>query len=596
MRKLLSTAIMDLKKIKGNNFESKHCNDNLKSLIIKNIHKFENDEILKIIEKYNEKNYKDTKILKCSYDVFKNNVHRYSFDQINKIIRLYNISEIYDIHFNTSVFNYIIKRLDAIPPYVVVNVFHNLIRSGLRDYNNINLIKEYFIKNIDKFNNLDLTIILSSFTILQEELLKKIPNVNNKDVSFNIYDTKKDHSLCSEALYDYMDIFKIILNKIQKDKNIHENLSVVNSVLILNMLSRINFCNYEIFKFFTKNYYKNLNDKDLEPHHFTLLLNSFAKCNIHINIMKYILKYMNNKNFINNLSYVNITNAVHYMAKFNYRNATFLNHLKDKVIEIIDIIPQREFSNIMWSLAKLHIKDDYFYYIAFQKIKQIIDVMDMMSVAQILDAMRRRKNVSNGQDIGATIKEKKNLENDISCPLRDIKDTTLNGQNIDYKNNIEHNKYHNNEEKVKEKEIITTQTTTQNKDLNNNIQLTYKTPENNIISIEKNINTYNIISDDLEKNILHLLVNKYIKHIQHCSLHVLTQVPFCCLQLNYINSDIYYKSLEILRKKRNDMTTLNLIYAKYFLRIFIEKQEAHFQKLPRSLKQFAKEILNSDNN
>lgn len=160
---------------------------------------------------------------------------------------------------------------------------------------------------------------------------------------------------------------------------------------------------------------------------------------------------MNNKNFINNLSYVNITNAVHYMAKFNYRNATFLNHLKDKVIEIIDIIPQREFSNIMWSLAKLHIKDDYFYYIAFQKIKQIIDVMDMMSVAQILDAMRRRKNVSNGQDIGATIKEKKNLENDISCPLRDIKDTTLNGQNIDYKNNIEHNKYHNNEEKVKEK-------------------------------------------------------------------------------------------------------------------------------------------------
>lgn len=44
------------------------------------------------------------------------------------------------------------------------------------------------------------------------------------------------------------------------------------------------------------------------------------------------------------------------------------------------------------------------------------------------------------------------------------------------------------------------------------------------------------------------------------------------------------------------MTTLNLIYAKYFLRIFIEKQEAHFQKLPRSLKQFAKEILNSDNN
>lgn len=114
------------------------------------------------------------------------------------------------------------------------------------------MIKEYFIKNIDKFNNLDLTIILSSFTILQEELLKKIPNVNNKDVSFNIYDTKKDHSLCSEALYDYMDIFKIILNKIQKDKNIHENLSVVNSVLILNMLSRINFCNYEIFKFFTK--------------------------------------------------------------------------------------------------------------------------------------------------------------------------------------------------------------------------------------------------------------------------------------------------------------------------------------------------------
>ncbi|KOB59950.1 hypothetical protein PFHG_01711 [Plasmodium falciparum HB3] len=519
MRKLLSTAIMDLKKIKGNNFESKHCNDNLKSLIIKNIHKFENDEILKIIEKYNEKNYMDTKILKCSYDVFKNNVHRYSFDQINKIIRLYNISEIYDIHFNTSVFNYIIKRLDAIPPYVVVNVFHS--------------------KNND---------------INKEELLKKIPNVNNKDVSFNIYDTKKDHSLCSEALYDYMDIFKIILNKIQKDKNIHENLSVVNSVLILNMLSRINFCNYEIFKFFTKNYYKNLNDKDLEPHHFTLLLNSFAKCNIHINIMKYILKYMNNKNFINNLSYVNITNAVHYMAKFNYRNATFLNHLKDKVIEIIDIIPQREFSNIMWSLAKLHIKDDYFYYIAFQKIKQIIDVMDMMSVAQILDAMRRRKNVSNGQDIGATIKEKKNLENDISCPLRDIKDTTLNGQNIDYKNNIEHNKYHNNEEKVKEKEIITTQTTTQNKDLNNNIQSTYKTPENNIISIEKNINTYNIISDDLEKNILHLLVNKYIKHIQHCSLHVLTQVPFCCLQLNYINSDIYYKSLEILRKKRNDMT------------------------------------------
>ncbi|CRG94627.1 conserved Plasmodium protein, unknown function [Plasmodium gallinaceum] len=617
MRKLLNTAIMDLK-VKRNSLESKIFKDNLKSLIIKNIDKFENEEVLKIIEKYNEKNYKDDNILKCSYDAFKNNIHRYSFDQINKILRLYNISQIKDIQFNISVFNYIIKRLDAITPSIIVNIFHNLVKSGLRDYKSINIIKDHFIKNIDKFNNLDLTIILSSFTILQEELLKKSTNSYTNENSNNI--------ICKDSLNssDNNDIFTLILNKIKNDEYIHNNLSVVNSVLILNMLSRVNICNYEIFKFFTKKYFKNLKEKDLEPHHFTLLLNSFAKCNIHINIMKYIIKYMNNDNFINHLSYVNITNAVHYMAKFNYKNKHFLMNLKNKVIEIIDDIPQREFSNIIWSLSKLKISDNYFYLVSFKKIKKIIDSLDMMSIAQILDAMRRRKNLVNKTDQNCNLKEN-NLKNDINNKSTDqFKkstkiDNNLNNNNLENvvsteneynkeigdinNNNLENavsteNEYNkeisdkNNYYKEKNSEEIEEEIYEKN---DNKDELSQNGLKQKIDELKENkIDIYNI-SEEYEKDITDLLVKKYLEHIETCSLHVLTQVPFCCLQLNYTNYDVYYKSLETLKKKRNYISTLNLIYAKYFVRLFIEKQENNFQKLPRSLKCFAKDIMNCDN-
>ncbi|CRH01494.1 conserved Plasmodium protein, unknown function [Plasmodium relictum] len=596
MRKLLNTAIMDLKKTKKNNVESKIFKENLKSLIIKNIDKFENEEILKIIEKYNEKNYKDDKILKCSYDVFKNNIHRYSFDQINKIMKLYYISQIKDIQFNISIFNYIIKRLDAIAPSATVNIFHNLVRSGLRDYKNINIIKDHFIKNIDKFNTLDLTIILNSFTILQEELLKK---------SANLFTNENANSVISkDSLYssDNNSIFTLILNKIKNDKYIHNNLSVVNSVLILNMISRVNICNYEIFKFFTKKYYKNLKEKDLEPHHFTLLLNSFAKCNIHINIMKYILKYMNNDNFISHLSYVNITNALHYMAKFNYSNKYFLNNLKNRVIEIIDDIPQREFSNIMWSLSKLKVNDNYFYLVSFKKIKNIIHLLDMMSIAQILDSMRRRKNFANKMDKNSNSEEKSFKDDTLSKLSNHSKGLTKMDKEInnkiltnnvsttsEYHKKIDNKNSYEKKEKYEEKEEGIYENNNTKKELSEN-EIEQKIER----IIEKKIDTCNI-SEEYEKNITDLLIKKYLENIESCSLHVLTQVPFCCLQLNYTGNDVYYKSLEVIKKKRNYMSTLNLIYAKYFIRIFIEKQESNFQKLPRPLKYFAKDIMNSDN-
>lgn len=132
MKKLLKNAIIDIKKIKydGDKKLSNAIQENIKSLIIKNAHKFENEEILKIIEKYNKNNCKDDQILKCSYDVFKNNVHRYSFDQINRILRLYNKSQINDNNFNTSIFNYIVKRLNAIPLSITVNVFNSKKQKG----------------------------------------------------------------------------------------------------------------------------------------------------------------------------------------------------------------------------------------------------------------------------------------------------------------------------------------------------------------------------------------------------------------------------------------------------------------------------------
>ncbi|SBS88912.1 conserved Plasmodium protein, unknown function [Plasmodium malariae] len=593
MRKLLKTAIVDIEKIKRNSCAKSEnvFKENLRSLIIKNIDKFENEEILKIIEKYNENCYKDHTILKCSYDVFKKNIHRYSFDQINKIMKLYHGSQTYDKQFNTSIFSYIIRRLNAMPAFVSVNVFHNLIRCGLRDYNNIDIIKDHFKKNIDTYNTLDLTIILSSFALLQEEFLlvstKSFDKENSDEVILK-------NSLSPRA--DYSDILIVILNKIRNDEIIHNNLSVINSILILNMISRTNISNYEIFKFFTKRYYKKLKEKDVEPHHLTLLLNSFAKCNININILKYIIKYMNNDNFINQLSYVNITNALHYMAKFNYKNKDFLNRLKKKVIELIDTIPQREFSNIMWSLAKLKINDHSFYFICLQKIKSIIHLMDMMSIAQVLDALRRGTHVSNEELF------QNNLLQQDRCKNGTIKLNEYSGNgtklisNMIKKVTLEQGHAFSTSDK---EEKVSSKCSTPLKDQHHAgieellhhdpIKInTDKVSERNIDNALKNY-------ENVERDIIHLLIQKYLANIEKCSLHVLTQVPFCCLQLNCTNYSIYHKSLEVLKRKKKYMSTLNLIYARYFIRILIEKQENNFQKLPRSVKQFAKEIMNSDN-
>ncbi|CDU19730.1 hypothetical protein YYC_05726 [Plasmodium yoelii 17X] len=582
MKRLLKNAIIDIKKIKydGDKKLSNAIQENIKPLIIKNAHKFENEEILKIIEKYNQNNCKDDQILKCSYDVFKNNVHRYSFDQINRILRLYNKSQINDNNFNTSIFNYIVKRLNAIPLPITVNMFNNLIRCQLRDYKNIDIIKDYFVKNIDNYNALDLTIILSSFTMLQEEIIMKSTNLFD--------DEKKDGTKLKNPNLisrNYNEIILLILNKIKNDENIHNNLSVINSILILNMISKLNINDYELFKMFTKKYYKKLKEQDVEPHHLTLLLNTFAKCNININILKYIIKYMNNDNFVNQLSYVNIANAVHYMAKFNYnKNTDFLNRLKNKIIQIIDTIPQREFSNIMWSLSKLKVKDDRFYFFALEKTKKIVHLMDMMSIAQVLDALRRRKHFSSD-----------------SAPLQNTMSKHSNDNTIQKISNI-----HNNSTKL--------ETNLQNQELNHvrENEDIFEEKENNSdekkeISSHKTEQTKNEltkgssydscnISEEFEKEVIDLLIKKYLENIGRCSLHVLTQVPFCSLQLNCTNYDVYHKSLDVLKKNRAKMTTINLIYARYFIRILIEKQENNFQKLPRSLKQFAKEIMNSDNN
>ncbi|CAA9989718.1 conserved Plasmodium protein, unknown function [Plasmodium knowlesi strain H] len=590
MRKLLKTAIADVNKITCDDAakSSIPSKEKLKSLIIKNIDKFENEEILKIIEKYNGNNGNDRKILRSSYDVFKNNIHRYSFDQINRILRLYTTSQMYDNQFNVSILGYLIKRLNAMPANVVVNVFHNLVKAGLRDHRSIEPIKDHIEKNLDAYNTLDLTIILSSFTMLQEDI---IMNIANGGVKESLH-TPKVKNQSPECAFNYNEIIAFILNKIKNDEDIHNNLSVINSILILNMISRLNVNNYEIFKFFTKKYYKNLKERDVEPHHLTLLLNSFAKCNININILKYIIKYMNKDNFINQLSYVNITNAVHYMAKFNYKNTLFLNRLKDKVIEIVDTIPQREFSNIMWSLSKLKVKDDNFYFISLQKVKEIIPSMDMMSIAQVLDALRRR-NLSSEVSFLDKLLDPQRVKND-TCDLPNK------SQESNKHNGAVTDKSVESEDKRKGTQTADSAEEEVNSESSPLGQDNHASASNTLIQRTDEFSTRKVnnvchVPNELEKNVIDLLIQKYLENIERCSLHVLTQVPFCCLQLNCTNYEIYYKSLEVLRRKKKYMSTLNLIYARYFIRILIEKQEDNFQKLPRSVKQFAREIMNSDN-
>ncbi|KJP87737.1 hypothetical protein AK88_02632 [Plasmodium fragile] len=585
MRKLLKVAIADVNKIACDDVTKSSIpfKGKLKSLIIKNIDKFENEEILKIIENYNGHNGNDRKILKSSYDVFKNNIHRYSFDQINRILKLYTISQVYDNQFNVSILGYLIKRLHAMPASVTVNIFHNLVKAGLRDHRSIEPIKDHFRKNLDAYNTLDLTIILSSFTMLQEDI---IMNSANWGVNENSQSAKMKNS--PQCAINYNDIISFILNKIKNDEHIHNNLSVVNSILILNMISRLNINNYEIFKFFTTKYYKNLNERDVEPHHLTLLLNSFAKCNININILKYIIKYMNNQNFINQLSYVNITNAVHYMAKFNYKNVLFLNRLKDKVIEIVDTIPQREFSNIMWSLSKLKIKDDKFYIVSLHKVKKIIPSMDMMSIAQVLDALRRRNLSSEVSFLDKLL--------DPQVVKKDTCDLLNKCQEPQERNRAVTNKSVESAENVAEQvNCESTQLGKNNHAHANNTPWQSAHPEQRTEELPPR-GAHNVchVPIELEKGVIDLLIQKYLENIEQCSLHVLTQVPFCSLQLNCTNYDIYHKSLEVLRRKKKYMSTLNLIYARYFIRILIEKQEDNFQKLPRSVKQFAREIMNSD--
>ncbi|EUD69494.1 hypothetical protein C922_00357 [Plasmodium inui San Antonio 1] len=594
MRKLLKAAIADVNKITCDDAAKSSIpfKENLKSLIIRNIDKFENEDILKIIENYNGNNGNDRKILKSSYDVFRNNIHRYSFDQINRILRLYTTSQLYDNQFNVSILGYLIKRLNAMPASVTVNVFHNLVKVGLRDHRSIEPIKDHFKKNIDKYNTLDLTIILSSLTMLQEDIMT---NSANWGVNENSHSPKVKNS--PECTFNYNEIIALILNKIKNDEHIHNNLSVVNSILILNMISRLNVNNYEIFKFFTKKYYKNLKERDVEPHHLTLLLNSFAKCNININILKYIIKYMNNDNFVNQLSYVNITNAVHYMAKFNYKNIYFLNRLKDKVIEIVDTIPQREFSNIMWSLSKLKVKDDTFYFVSLQKVKKIIPSMDMMSIAQVLDALRRR-NLSSGVSFLDKLLDPQVVKNDTGDLPNKYQESQKHNRSVTNKGVESADKKEGAQTADNAAEEVNCEYPHLGQDNHapiNNIPVQRAHTEQRTKELPRS-RVHNVchVPIELEKDVIDLLIEKYLENIERCSLHVLTQVPFCCLQLNCTNYDIYHKSLEVLRRKKKYMGTLNLIYARYFIRILIEKQEDNFQKLPRSIKQFAREIMNSD--
>ncbi|CDU16502.1 heptatricopeptide repeat-containing protein, putative [Plasmodium yoelii] len=198
--------------------------------------------------------------------------------------------------------------------------------------------------------------------ILNYSSIQVIKSLNVKHNYINCKEYFMSLSLiCNQlAIYNYKNpnfwkILSIKLIDILKIKNIYKTFCIRWLALILNSFGRVHFLNKTFMKS-SAIYIQNYKVEDMHSFDISQIVNSYSKLNyIDYNLFKYFEKIIYNK--INELSYQSISNICNAYSKLNPNDTKIYNILINKIKKNIDKFNEQELANILSAYSKLNIKD-----------------------------------------------------------------------------------------------------------------------------------------------------------------------------------------------------------------------------------------------
>jgi len=163
-----------------------------------------------------------------------------------------------------------------------------------------------------------------------------------------------------------------------------------NCAIILNSYARLSECDPKLFNSLSRAVMQT-RPESFDVHHISLIMNAFARCSIRkSNMMHLIAGYLDGR--VSLLSPQNVANVVHAWAKLDCYNHNLFFALQERVLrEDLGAYKLYELANVVHGFAKLRCGGRKLYQAMFTECQRRCVGWEPRTVAQVLDAMRRRR-------------------------------------------------------------------------------------------------------------------------------------------------------------------------------------------------------------
>ncbi|CAD2097536.1 hypothetical protein YYG_03950 [Plasmodium vinckei petteri] len=310
-------------KFKDNLYEQiyKEKNNHIIESTINNCHQIENENKNTVLERH-DKTYEDPKL---------HPLVSLSNNRNNKIENILNMQNVKNTQNNNK------EKCEEELLLNELNQNEDLKKRHCGDMNELNLILNYSSMQVIKSLNV------------------KHDYINCKDYFMSL------SLICNQlAIYNYRNlnfwnILSIKLIDILKIKNIYKTFCIRWLALILNSFGRVHFLNKAFMKS-SAIYIQNYKVEDLHSFDISQIVNCYSKLNyIDYNLFKYFEKIIYEK--IDELSYQSISNICNAYSKLNPNDTKLYSILINKIKQNIDKFNEQELANILNAYSKLNVKD-----------------------------------------------------------------------------------------------------------------------------------------------------------------------------------------------------------------------------------------------
>ncbi|UKK02502.2 hypothetical protein MACK_002595 [Theileria orientalis] len=233
---------------------------------------------------------------------------------------------------------------------------------GMKDHNFYNKVISVLIDRMDEANSIDLATIANTLVLLK-----------NKKVQV-------DGDLVRSATST--------ISKMCMRKEMMEEMSATNSVLIMYSFAKLEIMDWELFDKLL-DLMKKINKENFETHQIPLVLHVFSLFNIKKDTrLPLILDYIVETAGV--MTYQNIANCLMSLARLNKRRYDVIRALVENLKDKLPTIKIRELANILWSLGKLSYNDQEFIDECLRKVYEC-DNIDAISYSQVFEALKEYK-------------------------------------------------------------------------------------------------------------------------------------------------------------------------------------------------------------